>query len=133
MCRVSPYLTRNSAWNRCLSDWLGESDLASINSSFELGGELAVLDLQKISRKEQRAVVAAQGMRATEAEAFLSEAEERGRWRSANRGKIERMGATSRDHAVFVVGTVVLAEGNLSPIWSTTSDVQMRIPKWRKR
>jgi hypothetical protein len=26
------------------------------------------------------------------------------------------MGATSRDHVVFVVGTVVLAEGNLWPI-----------------
>ena len=34
---------------------------------------------------------------------------------------------------LFVVGTVVLAEGNLWPIWSTTSDARMRIPKWRKR
>jgi len=43
--------------------------------------------------------------------------------------------AIDRANAIqsFVVGTVVLAEGNLWPIWSTTSDVQMRIPKWRKR
>jgi len=57
----------------------------------------------------------------------------RRRCATANRGKIERMEATSRDHVVFVVGTVVLAEGNPWPIWSTTSDVRMRIPKWRKR
>ena len=132
MCRVSPYVTRNSAWNRGLQ-WPVKAMLQLNPHLFELGGELAVLDLQRISRKEQRAVVAAQGMRATEAEAFLSEAEERGRGRSANRGKIERIGATSRDHVVFVVCTLILAEGNLSPIWSTTSDVQMRIPKWRKR
>jgi hypothetical protein len=31
-------------------------------------------------------------------------------------GKIERMGATSRDHVVFVVCRVVLAEGSLWPI-----------------
>jgi hypothetical protein len=45
---------------------------------FELGGEPVVLDLQKLSREEQRAVLAAPGMGATEAEALLSEAEERG-------------------------------------------------------
>ena len=43
-------------------DWLGESDLASLNPFFELGGEPVVLDLQKLSREEQRAVLAAQGM-----------------------------------------------------------------------
>ncbi len=59
-------------------DWLGESDLASLNPFFELGGEPVVLDLQKLSREEQRAVLAAQRMGAVEAEAFLSEAEERG-------------------------------------------------------
>jgi hypothetical protein len=118
MCRVSPYVTLNSAWNRPPVRWFRSPH--HFRSS-------------EISRKEQRAVVAAQGMRATEAEAFLSEAEERGRGRSANRGKIERIGATSRDYVVFIVCTLILAEGNLSPIWSTTSDMQMRIPKWRKR
>lgn len=59
-------------------DWLGESDLASLNPFFELGGEPAVLDLQKLSREEQRAVLTTQGMDAIEADAFLSEANERG-------------------------------------------------------
>src|SRR3954452_2352253 len=51
MCRVSPYLTRNSAWNRGLSDWLGESDFASLNPFFEPGGEPAVLDLGNLAER----------------------------------------------------------------------------------
>src|SRR6185312_15281443 len=43
--------------------------------------------------------------------------------------KIERMGATSRDHVVFVVGSVVSAEGKPFAGLVTTSGVQTRIPK----
>jgi hypothetical protein len=51
---------------------------------------------------------------------------------TANCGKIEPMGARSRNYIVVVVHMLVLGEGNLSPVCSTTSPMrEMRIPKWR--
>jgi predicted NACHT family NTPase len=62
-----------------VADWLGESDLASLRPFFDQsGGEPAVLGLAMLSGDERRAVLAAQGLNATEAATFLHDAEERG-------------------------------------------------------
>jgi len=44
-----------------VADWLGESDLAGLQPYFEQHGEMAVLLLQDLSRREQVSVLAAQG------------------------------------------------------------------------
>jgi predicted NACHT family NTPase len=60
------------------ADWLGESDLVSLRPYFEQSGEPAVLGLKRLSQDEQLVVLAAQGMDADAAGAFLQEAEGRG-------------------------------------------------------
>jgi predicted NACHT family NTPase len=60
------------------ADWLGESDLAALGPFFEQQGEVCILHLESLSRPEQIAVLAAQGIGADAAEAFVSEANERG-------------------------------------------------------
>ena len=59
-------------------DWLGESDLAAFQPYFERSGDAVVLNLECLSPEEQRAVLAAQGMTAADADAFIQEAEARG-------------------------------------------------------
>ena len=59
-------------------DWLGESDLAAFQPYFEHSGDAVVLCLERLTPEEQRAVLAAQGMTAAEAGAFIQEAEARG-------------------------------------------------------
>src|SRR5208282_2668990 len=59
-------------------DWLGESDLAAFQPYFEHSGDAVVLSLERLTPEEQRAVLAAQGMTAAEARAFIQEAEARG-------------------------------------------------------
>lgn len=72
---VSPSKVRISCR---VADWLGDSDLAALQPYFEQHGETPVLLLQSLSREEQRAVLAAQGASEADAEAFLTEATERG-------------------------------------------------------
>jgi predicted NACHT family NTPase len=60
------------------ADWLGESDLAALRPFFEQRGEAFVLHLESLSRPEQVAVLAEQRVGADAAEAFLTQAEERG-------------------------------------------------------
>jgi predicted NACHT family NTPase len=60
-----------------VADWLGESDLAGFQPYFEQQGEPPVLLLQSLSRDEQLAVLAAEGLDRGAAEAFLKEATER--------------------------------------------------------
>jgi predicted NACHT family NTPase len=60
------------------ADWLGESDLAALRPFFKQRGEAFVLYLECLSRPEQVAVLAEQRVDADAAEAFLTEAEERG-------------------------------------------------------
>jgi predicted NACHT family NTPase len=60
------------------ADWLGESDIAALHPFFEQRGEAFVLHLESLSRPEQVTVLAGQGVGADAAEAFLSQAEERG-------------------------------------------------------
>jgi predicted NACHT family NTPase len=59
-------------------DWLGESDLAAFQPYFEHSGDAVVLCLERLTPEEQRAVLAAQGMTAAEAGAFIQDAESRG-------------------------------------------------------
>jgi predicted NACHT family NTPase len=61
------------------ADWLGESDLAALGPFFEEQGEVCVLHLESLSRPEQIAVLAVKkGISAEAAEAFVSEANDRG-------------------------------------------------------
>jgi predicted NACHT family NTPase len=61
------------------ADWLGESDLASLQPFFDQsGGTPAVLGLATLSEHEQLAVLTAHGLTVTEADAVLKQAEERG-------------------------------------------------------
>jgi predicted NACHT family NTPase len=60
-----------------IADWLGESDLAALRPYFELSGDPVVLQLARLSHEEQRIVLQAEGLSAAEAEALLSEANER--------------------------------------------------------
>lgn len=60
------------------ADWLGESDLAALGPFFQQRGEVFVLHLESLSRPEQVVVLAEQRVGADAAEAFLSQAEERG-------------------------------------------------------
>ncbi|MGH9553287.1 MAG: NACHT domain-containing protein, partial [Terriglobales bacterium] len=61
-----------------VADWLGESDLAGFQPYFEQHGEAPVLLLQSLSRDEQVAVLAAEGLDPAAAEGFIKEATERG-------------------------------------------------------
>ena len=60
------------------ADWLGESDLAALRPFFQQRDEALVIHLESLSQPEQVGVLAAQGVGADAAEAFLSQAEERG-------------------------------------------------------
>jgi len=61
------------------ADWLGESDLASLQPFFDQsGGKPAVLSLAALNEDECRAVLTAQGLTADEANAFMKETTERG-------------------------------------------------------
>lgn len=60
------------------ADWLGESDLAAFQPYFDLGGGVVVVGLERLSPDEQRAVLASQDIIATEADAFVREAQDRG-------------------------------------------------------
>jgi predicted NACHT family NTPase len=61
-----------------VADWLGESDLAGFQPYFEQQGEAPVLLLQNLLRDEQLAVLAGEGLDGAAADAFLTEATERG-------------------------------------------------------
>lgn len=61
-----------------VADWLGESDLAGFQPYFEQQGGAPVLLLQSLSRDEQLAVLAGEGLDRAAADAFLTEATERG-------------------------------------------------------
>jgi predicted NACHT family NTPase len=61
-----------------VADWLGESDLAGFQPYFEQQAEAPVLLLQSLSRDEQVAVLAGEGLERGAADAFLAEATERG-------------------------------------------------------
>ncbi len=61
------------------ADWLGESDLASLQPFFDqIGGKPAVLGLASLNEDECRAVLTAQGLTADEANAFVKQTTERG-------------------------------------------------------
>ncbi len=60
------------------ADWLGESDLAALRPFFKQQGEACVVHLESLTRPEQVAVLAGQGVCADAAEAFTAEAEDHG-------------------------------------------------------
>jgi predicted NACHT family NTPase len=60
------------------ADWLGESDLAALSPFFSVQGGACVLHLESLSRTEQIAVLAGQGVDSDNAARFLSDAEEHG-------------------------------------------------------
>ena len=61
------------------ADWLGESDLASLQPFFEKsGGKPIVLGLATLNDSERRAILTARGLTASEAEDFLKRASDRG-------------------------------------------------------
>jgi predicted NACHT family NTPase len=60
-----------------VADWLGDSDLAALRPYFEQSGDPVVLQLARLSSDEQRIVVQAEGLSASEADAFLAEATKR--------------------------------------------------------
>lgn len=61
------------------ADWLGESDLASLQPFFDQsGGKPVVLSLAALSKNEQLAVLTAHRLTVAEADALLKEAEKRG-------------------------------------------------------
>ncbi len=60
-----------------VADWLGETDLAALSPYFEQLGEPIVLLLGQLSTDEQRRVLAAEGLTAGQADAFLQDAAER--------------------------------------------------------
>jgi hypothetical protein len=61
-----------------VADWLGKSDLVSLEPFFEGRGGMAVLALEALTPDERRAVLTDNGMSQAEADALLREAEERG-------------------------------------------------------
>jgi hypothetical protein len=60
-----------------VADWLGKSDLISLEPFFEGRGGMVVLELDALTPRERRAVLTADGMSEAEADALLREAEER--------------------------------------------------------
>jgi len=61
-----------------VADWLGKSDLASLEPFFEEHGGMVVLALEALCPDERHSVLVDDGMTPAEAEALLHEAEERG-------------------------------------------------------
>lgn len=61
-----------------VADWLGNSDLVSLDPFFEGRGGMVVLTLGALTLDERRAVLTENGMSPSEADALLREAEERG-------------------------------------------------------
>jgi hypothetical protein len=61
-----------------VADWLGKSDLASLEPFFEGRGGAVVLALEALTPDERRAVLTDNGMSPTEADVLLREASERG-------------------------------------------------------
>jgi hypothetical protein len=61
-----------------VADWLGESDLVSLEPFFEKRGGTVVLGLEALTPDERRGVLTDGGMSPAAAEALLREAEERG-------------------------------------------------------
>jgi hypothetical protein len=61
-----------------VADWLGNSDLVSLEPFFEGRGGMIVLALEALTLGERRAVLTDNGMSQVEADALLREAEERG-------------------------------------------------------
>jgi hypothetical protein len=61
-----------------VADWLGESDLVSLEPFFEGRGGMIVLALEALTPGERGAVLTDDGMSQADAEALLREAEERG-------------------------------------------------------
>lgn len=61
-----------------VADWLGKSDLVSLEPFFEGRGGVVVLALEALTPLERRAVLTDNGMSRTDAGALLGEAEERG-------------------------------------------------------
>ncbi len=61
-----------------VADWLGDSDLVSLEAFFEGRGGPVVLALEALTPGERIAVLTDNGMSQTDADAFLREAEERG-------------------------------------------------------
>jgi hypothetical protein len=61
-----------------VADWLGKSDLVSLEPFFEGRGGMVVLALEALTPGERRAVLTDNGMSQVEADALLREAEERG-------------------------------------------------------
>lgn len=61
-----------------VADWLGNSDLVSLEPFFEGRGGMVVLALEALIPSERIAVLTDNGMSQTDADAFLREAEERG-------------------------------------------------------
>jgi predicted NACHT family NTPase len=59
------------------ADWLGDSDLAALRPYFELSGVPVVLQLDRLSEDEQRAVLQAERLSAGDADAFLRETTDR--------------------------------------------------------
>ena len=56
-----------------VADWLGDSDLAALRPYFELSGDPIVLQLDRLSGDEQRAVLQAEGLSPDDADTFLRE------------------------------------------------------------
>lgn len=61
-----------------VADWLGESDLVSLEPFLEGRGGMVVLALEALTPGERRAVLTGNSMSQAEADALLREAEERG-------------------------------------------------------
>jgi predicted NACHT family NTPase len=61
-----------------VADWLGKSDLVSLEPFFDGRGGMVVLALEALTPGERRAVLTDNGMSQAEADALLREAEERG-------------------------------------------------------
>jgi predicted NACHT family NTPase len=61
-----------------VADWLGKSDLVSLEPFLEGRGGMVVLALDALTPSERRAVLTDNGMSQVEADALLREAEERG-------------------------------------------------------
>jgi len=59
------------------ADWLGDSDIAALHPYFELNGDPVVLQLDRLSVQEQRAVLEAEGLTTSDADSFLGQANER--------------------------------------------------------
>jgi predicted NACHT family NTPase len=61
-----------------VADWLGKSDLASLEPFFDGRGGMSVLALEALTPGERRSVLTDNGMSQAEADALLREAKERG-------------------------------------------------------